>query len=296
MLTAMITPFRPDGGLDLDGAQRLATHLADAGNDGLVLNGTTGESATTTDSEKEALLRAVLEAVGDRCTVLAGAGTYDTAHSLELVHAADKAGAHGVLLVTPYYNKPPQAGLVQHFTALADATELPVMLYDIPHRTGIAIESETLLRLSEHPRIVANKDAKGDLAAASAVMAGSNLAYYSGEDMLNLPLLSVGAVGAVSVCAHMATARLVELIDAYGRGDVTRARDLHYELLPVYVGTFRTQGAILTKAALTMLGLPAGPVRSPLVEATADQLAQLRRDLTAGGVGGLRDPAGAGAV
>ena len=287
ILTAMVTPFRLDGGLDVDGAQRLATHLVDAGNDGLVLNGTTGESPTTTDGEKDTLLRAVLEAVGDRAWVLAGAGSNDTAHSIELAYAAEKAGAHGLLLVTPYYNKPPQTGLLAHFTAIADATELPVMLYDIPHRTGVALETDTLVRLAEHPRIVANKDAKGDLAGASAVLARSDLAYYSGDDVLNLPLLSVGAVGIVSVVAHVATPRLVELVSAYRSGDVTRARDLHHELLPVFTGLFRTQGVILTKAALNHLGLPAGPVRLPLLDATPDQVVQLCHDLAAGGVAGF---------
>jgi 4-hydroxy-tetrahydrodipicolinate synthase len=287
ILTAMVTPFRPDGSLDLDGAQRLATHLVDQGNDGLVLNGTTGESPTTTDAEKDALLRAVIEAVGERASVLAGAGTNDTAHSIELAYAAEKAGAHGLLLVTPYYNKPPQAGLLAHFTAIADATELPVMLYDIPHRTGVAIETDTMLRLAEHPRIVANKDAKGDLAAASAVLARSDLAYYSGDDVLNLPLLAVGAVGIVSVATHVATGRLVQMVLAYRSGDVTGARDLHHELLPVFTGLFRTQGVILTKAALNLIGLPAGPVRLPLPDATGEEVARLARDLAAGGVAGF---------
>src|SRR5437763_3865499 len=165
VLTAMVTPFQRDGGLDLDGVQRLSSYLVDEGNDGLVVGGTTGESPTTSDAEKDAVLRAVLEAVGDRAFVVAGAGTNDTRHSIELSEAAEKAGAHGVLLVTPYYNKPPQSGLVQHFTAVADAVGLPVMLYDIPHRTGVALERETLLRLAEHPRIVANKDAKGAVAS-----------------------------------------------------------------------------------------------------------------------------------
>jgi 4-hydroxy-tetrahydrodipicolinate synthase len=287
VLTAMITPLRPDGGLDLDGAQRLATHLVDEGNHGLVLSGTTGESPTTTDAEKDALLRAVLEAVGDRAWVLAGAGSNDTAHSIELAYSAEKAGAHGLLLVTPYYNKPPQAGLLAHFTAIADATDLPVMLYDIPHRTGVAIETETMLRLAEHPRIVANKDAKGDLAAASAVLSRCDLAYYSGDDMLNLPLLAVGAAGIVSVVSHLVTPRLAEMVGAYRSGDVTRARDLHHELLPVFTGIFRTQGVILTKAALNYLGLPAGPVRLPLPDATSEQVALLCSDLAAGGVAGF---------
>jgi 4-hydroxy-tetrahydrodipicolinate synthase len=287
VLTAMVTPFRSDGGIDVDGAQRLATHLVDQGNDGLVIGGTTGESPTTSDSEKDAVLRAVLEAVGDRARIVAGAGTNDTRHSIELAEAAEKAGAHGVLLVTPYYNKPPQAGLVQHFTAVADAVGLPVILYDIPHRTGTAIETETLLRLAEHPRIVANKDAKGDVAAASRVMATSDLVYYSGDDVLTLPLLAVGAVGVVGVATHLATPRIAELVTAFRAGDTARALALHRELLPVFVGLFRTQAAITTKSALGHLGLPAGPVRLPLPELTTEQRAQLHRDLAAGGVDGF---------
>jgi 4-hydroxy-tetrahydrodipicolinate synthase len=287
VLTAMITPFLDDGGLDLDGVQRLATHLVDEGNDGLVVGGTTGESPTTSDAEKDQVLRAALEAVGDRAHVIAGAGTNDTRHSIELAEAAEKAGAHGVLLVTPYYNKPPQAGLLQHFTAVADAVGLPVMVYDIPHRTGVAIERETLLRLAEHPRIVANKDAKGDVAAASKVMAASDLVYYSGDDILTLPLLAVGAAGVVGVATHLATPRISEMVHAFRGCDTTRALDLHRELLPVFVGLFRTQGVITTKAALRRLGLPGGPVRLPLPELTADQLEQLWRDLAAGGVAGF---------
>ncbi|HEY3017149.1 MAG TPA: 4-hydroxy-tetrahydrodipicolinate synthase [Nocardioides sp.] len=285
VLTAMVTPFTASGGLDLDGAQQLAVHLVDeGGNDGLVINGTTGESPTMTDAEKEAVLRAVVEAVGDRATVVAGAGNNDTRHTVEIARAAEKAGAHGLLIVTPYYNKPPQAGLVKHFTAAADATDLPLMLYDIPGRTGTPIETETLVRLAEHPRIRAVKDAKGDLGASSWVMARSDLAYYSGDDMLNLPLLAVGAVGYVSVVGHLAGVRLRELLDAYEAGDVARALQLHRGLLPLYSGIFRTQGAILTKAALRLLGLPAGPMRPPLVDATGEQLAVLRDDLVRGGV------------
>jgi 4-hydroxy-tetrahydrodipicolinate synthase len=287
VLTAMVTPLRPDGGLDLDGVQRLATHLVDAGNDGLVVSGTTGESATTTDAEKDAILRATLEAVGDRAHVVAGAGTNDTRHSLELAQAAEKAGAHGVLLVTPYYNKPPQAGLLQHFTAVADGVGLPVMVYDIPHRTGVPIETATLVRLAEHPRIVAVKDAKGDLPGASTVMASTDLVYYSGDDVLTLPLLSVGAAGVVGVATHVATPRIVAMVRAYLDGDVVRARELHVELLPVFVGLFRTQGAILTKAALNHLGLPGGPMRLPLVDATPEQTDQLVRDLADGRVDGF---------
>ncbi len=284
VLTAMVTPFTPAGGLDLDGAQRLAAHLVDSGNDGLVLNGTTGESPTTTDAEKAQLVRAVVEAVGDRAHVIAGVGTNDTAHSIELARQAEAAGAHGLLVVTPYYSKPPQEGLYRHNVAIADTTGLPVMLYDIPGRSGVALSHETLVRLGEHPRIVANKDAKGDLAAASWAIARSGLAWYSGDDILNLPLLSVGAVGTVSVVAHVAAGELRAMVEAFVAGDVAKATAIHQGLLPVFTGMFRTQGLILTKAALALRGLPAGPVRLPLVDATGEEIAQLKEDLAAGGV------------
>ncbi|MGW7054755.1 4-hydroxy-tetrahydrodipicolinate synthase [Streptomyces sp. NPDC054887] len=284
VLTAMVTPFTADGALDLDGAQRLAAHLVDAGNDGLIVNGTTGESPTTSDAEKNDLVRAVLEAVGHRAHVVAGVGTNDTRHSLELARAAERTGAHGLLAVTPYYNKPPQEGLLRHFTAIADATELPVMLYDIPGRSGVPINTETLVRLAEHPRIVANKDAKGDLGRASWAIAQSGLAWYSGDDMLNLPLLSVGAVGFVSVVGHVVTPELRALLEAHLAGDVRKATEIHQRLLPVYTGMFRTQGVMTTKAALALQGLPAGPLRLPMVELTPDEEAQLKRDLAAGGV------------
>ncbi|MBH5337308.1 4-hydroxy-tetrahydrodipicolinate synthase [Streptomyces pactum] len=284
VLTAMVTPFTADGALDIDGAQRLAAHLVDAGNDGLIVNGTTGESPTTTDAEKAQLVRAVVEAVGDRAHVVAGASTNDTRHSVELARAAEQAGAHGLLAVTPYYSKPPQEGLFRHFTAIADATGLPVMLYDIPGRSGVPISTETIVRLAEHPRIVANKDAKGDLGRASWAIARSRLAWYSGDDMLNLPLLSVGAVGFVSVVGHLVSGDLRAMLDAHLSGDVAKATEIHQKLLPVFTGMFRTQGVITTKAALTLLGLPAGPLRLPLVELSAEETEQLRRDLAAGGV------------
>ncbi|AZQ73870.1 MULTISPECIES: 4-hydroxy-tetrahydrodipicolinate synthase [Streptomyces] len=284
VLTAMVTPFTADGALDLDGAQRLAAHLVDAGNDGIVLNGTTGESPTTSDAEKAQLVRAVVEAVGDRAHVVAGAGTNDTHHSIELARAAEQAGAHGLLVVTPYYSKPPQEGLRRHFTAIADATGLPVMVYDIPGRSGVEIETETMVRIAEHPRIVANKDAKGDLGAASWAMARSGLAWYSGDDMLNLPLLSIGAVGYVSVVGHLVTPELRAMLEAHRSGDADKAAEIHRRLLPVYTGMFRTQGLITTKAALALQGLPAGPVRLPLVGLTDEQTEQLKSDLAAGGV------------
>jgi 4-hydroxy-tetrahydrodipicolinate synthase len=285
MLTAMATPLTAGGSLDVPGVQRLAEHLVDTlGNDGLVVNGTTGESPTTTDEEKATIVRAVKEAVGDRARVIAGVGTYDTAHSVHLAREAAVAGADGLLVVTPYYSRPPQEGLLHHFRAVADATELPVVTYDIPKRTGVAIEVETLVRLAEHPRIVANKDAKGDLEAAQWAMARCDLGWYSGDDILNLPLLAVGANGFISVVGHVVADRIRAMAAAFHSGDVCGAIAANRSLLPVYKGIFRTQGVILTKAALTLQGLPAGPVRAPLVDATADQVGQLERDLRQGGV------------
>jgi 4-hydroxy-tetrahydrodipicolinate synthase len=284
VLTAMVTPFDAEGGLDLEGASRLARFLVDAGNDGLVVNGTTGESPTTTDDEKVQLVRAVVEAVGERASVVAGVGTNDTRHSVELAQAAAEAGAHGVLVVTPYYNRPPQPGIVRHFTAVADATDLPAMLYDIPVRTGVPIATETLVELAGHERIVAVKDAKDDLAASAEVIARTGLAYYSGSDPLTLPLLAVGGVGTIGVVTHVVAREVAAMVAAWLRGDTAEARAINARLIPVYKGTFRTQGVILTKATLALLGLPGGPVRSPLVDATPDQVAQLRTDLVAGGV------------
>ncbi|MBO0831113.1 MAG: 4-hydroxy-tetrahydrodipicolinate synthase [Actinobacteria bacterium] len=285
MLTAMVTPMDASGAIDYDGAARLAEYLVtDMRNDGLVISGTTGESPTTSDEEKTRLLTAVLEAVGDRAKVIAGVGTNDTAHSCELARAAEAAGAHGLLVVTPYYNKPPQNGLVAHFSKVADATGLPNLLYDIPGRTGTPIATETLIRLAEHPRIVAVKDAKSDFGAASQVMLSTSLAFYSGEDMVNLPWLSLGAAGFVSVVGHVVGDRLHDMIDAYLAGRVAEALRIHRELLPVYTGLFRSQGVIMTKAALTLLGLPGGSVRAPLPDATEAEIDRLRTDLAAGGV------------
>ncbi|WP_182904320.1 4-hydroxy-tetrahydrodipicolinate synthase [Microbispora sp. H13382] len=285
-LTAMVTQFASNGAVDYEGVQRLAAYLVDEQrNDGLVVSGTTGESPTTSDEEKDRILRAVVEAVGDRATVVAGVGTNDTRHSVELARAAERAGAHGLLVVTPYYNKPPQEGLLRHFTAVADASDLPVMLYDIPGRSGVPITTETLFRLAEHPRITAVKDAKGDLFAASQVMSSTDLVFYSGDDLLNLPWLSVGAVGYVSVVGHVAGAELASMVDSYRSGDVENALAVHRRLLPVVSAIMtRTQGAIMVKAALTLVGQDAGYVRPPLVDATQEQIAALREDLITGGL------------
>jgi 4-hydroxy-tetrahydrodipicolinate synthase len=285
MLTAMITPLTASGAVDYDGAARLAEYLVtEMRNDGLVISGTTGESPTTSDAEKNQLLATVLEAVGDRATIVAGVGTNDTEHSCELARAAERAGAHGLLVVTPYYNKPPQSGLVAHFGKVADATGLPVMLYDIPGRTGTPIASDTLVALAEHPRIVAVKDAKGDFGAGSWVLARTALVFYSGDDMVNLPWLSLGAAGFVSVVGHVVGDRLHDMIDTFAAGQVQDALRIHRELLPVYTGMFRSQGVIMTKAALGLLGLPGGPVRLPLPDATQAEIERLREDLIAGGV------------
>jgi 4-hydroxy-tetrahydrodipicolinate synthase len=285
MVTAMITPMTPDGAIDYDGAARLAEYLVtDMRNDALVVNGTTGEAPTTTDAEKERLIRVVLEAVGSRAQVVAGVGTNITAHTIELALAAERAGAHGLLVVTPYYSKPPQAALEAHFTAVADSTGLPVLIYDIPGRTAAEVTTETLVKLAAHPRIVGVKDAKDNPSATSHVLARTDLVYYCGTDMLNLPWLSLGAVGLVSVVGHVTGDRLHEMIDAFHAGDVARARELHYGLIPVYDGLFRNQGAVMTKAALELLGLPGGAVRGPLLAATEAERHQLVLDLTAGGV------------
>ncbi|WP_101788778.1 4-hydroxy-tetrahydrodipicolinate synthase [Nonomuraea indica] len=286
MLTAMVTPFTSDGAVDYPAVRRLATYLVDEQrNDGLVVSGTTGESPTTSDEEKERILGTVLEAVGDRATVVAGAGSNDTHHSVRLAKAAARVGAHGLLVVTPYYNKPPQEGLYQHFAAVADATDLPVMLYDIPGRSGVPISSTTLIRLAQHERVVAVKDAKGDLFAGSQVMTATGLAFYSGDDLLNLPWLSIGAAGFVSVVGHVVGSELARMIDLYRAGDVAEALAVHRQIAPVVDGIMMSAGgAIMAKAALGMVGMPVGPVRLPLVAATEKQNAELRACLVAGGV------------
>lgn len=281
----MVTPFASDGSLDHEAATALATYLVDEqGNDGLVVNGTTGESPTTTDAEKAELVRAVVDAVGDRAHVVAGVGTFDTAHTAHVAEQAAKAGAHALLVVTPYYSRPPQAGLVVHFTTVADATELPVMLYDIPHRTGTPIATETLVEVAAHDRIVAVKDAKGDLVASSRVIAETNLAFYAGDDAMTLPMLAIGGSGVVGTSTHFSGRGTAELVAAFEAGDHARALALHRSLLPIYTGIFRTQGTILVKAGLRDRGMDVGPVRPPLVDATAAELAQLRLDLAAAGV------------
>jgi 4-hydroxy-tetrahydrodipicolinate synthase len=283
ILTAMVTPFTAEAKLDTDAAQRLATHLVDLGNDGLVLCGTTGESPTVTDGEADRLVRAVVDAVGDRAAIVAGVGTNDTHHSVTLARQAEKAGADGLLVVTPYYSKPPQAGVVAHFLAVTEAAALPVMLYDIPGRTSVKISMKSMLELSGHDQIVAVKEASGDLFNGARVMAETDLAFYSGDDALNLAWLAIGAVGVVSVVGHLAAHRYAAMVAAVDAGDLTSARAINVALWPAVRGVMtRTQGAIMVKAALQMSGvLHHRTMRLPLVEATDDEIALLRADLVA---------------
>jgi 4-hydroxy-tetrahydrodipicolinate synthase len=280
----MITPFAKDGSIDWDGVATLATHLADHGHDAIAVNGTTGEAPTTKSSEKLEIIKVVKSTVGSRVKVLSGAGDNETSYTVEQAKRSADAGADGLLIVAPYYNKPPQAGIEAHFKAVASATDLPIMMYDIPGRTGVEIESDTIVRLFDIPNIVALKDAKGNLAATSDVIARCGIPVYSGDDILNLPFLSIGAVGFVSVCGHTVGNELKAMLDAWFAGDTARALEIHQKLIPVFKGTFKTQGAILTKAAMNLMGLPGGTTRLPLVDATPAQIATLREDLIAGGV------------
>jgi 4-hydroxy-tetrahydrodipicolinate synthase len=284
LLTAIVTPFKPDGSLDTDTAARLATRLVDAGCDGLVVSGTTGESPTTTDDEKLLMLRTVLEAVGDRARIIAGAGSYDTAHSVKLAKASAAEGAHGLLIVTPYYSRPPQAGLLAHFTAVADATELPNVLYDIPPRSVVPIEWDTIRTLARHPNIVAIKDAKGDLHGGGQIIAETGLTYYSGDDALNLPWLAVGAVGFISVWGHLAAAQLRDMMAAFASGDVVTARKISVSLGPLAQAQARLGGVTLSKAGLRLQGFEAGDPRLPQIPATDAQLEALAGDMRAAGV------------
>ncbi|CAL9321313.1 4-hydroxy-tetrahydrodipicolinate synthase [Streptomyces sp. SudanB52_2052] len=283
-LCAMVTPFSDSGALDLDGAQRLAAHLVGNGCDGLVLSGTTGESPTTTDAEKSALIAAVREAVADRASIVAGVGTPDTRHTAELAREAEKAGADGLLVVAPYYSRPPQDALEAHFREIADSTGLPLMLYDIPARTGTRVEPETLLRLADHPGIVAVKDCSNDFLAAQKVLARTDLAYYAGCDEHNLALYAVGGAGYVSTVANVIPDHLRAVLDAFDAGDTSRAARLQQRATPLIEAIMSAglPGAVTAKALLGALHLPGGRVRAPLRPAdpgTADGLLALHRNL-----------------
>lgn len=272
LLTAMVTPMTFDGAVDLRRTGELAHKLVEEqNNDGIVVNGTTGESPTTTDSEKAEIVKAVVEAVGSDAAVVAGVGTNDTAHTIELAHQAAEAGADGLLVVTPYYSKPSQAGIIEHFTAVADATDLPIMLYDIPGRTGTPIETKTLIELADHARIVAVKDAKGLVVESATVMASTTLAYYSGDDAITPALLSVGGDGLVGTSTHFTGRRMHEVIDAYVDGRIDEALSTYREILPVLTGVFAAQGATMVKAGLAHQGFTVGRVRPPQTMPTPEQ-------------------------
>ncbi|GAA1664043.1 4-hydroxy-tetrahydrodipicolinate synthase [Citricoccus zhacaiensis] len=286
VVPAMVTPFTADGGLDLDSAQKLANHLVDEGADGLVITGTTGETSTLLDEENVAMFEAVVEAVGGRAKVIAGTGMNDTGHSVHLSQLAAKTGVDGLLLVTPYYNKPNQAGIRAHFETIASATDLPVMLYDIPGRSVMPINPDTIIALAEHPNIVALKDAKGDFQSTTLVAANTDLDIYSGEDSLTMPLMTLGAVGVVSVTAHVATRLYRRMVDAMLAGDLAAAQALHFELDPYQRAVMtHIQGAVSAKTILNWQGiLPNSVVRLPLVEATEDEKTIIRADLAEAGL------------
>ena len=281
VLTAMVTPMSPDGEVDEKGTDSLVEHLLATGHDGLVVNGTTGESSTLSDDESIRVVQRVKERADGRAVVVAGVGSNDTRHAVHMARRAAEVGADALLLVSPYYNKPTQAGLVAHCRAVADATDLPVMLYDIPGRTGIPFRHETLVALAEHPRIIAVKDAKGDLAASAQGIAATDLLWFSGEDALTLPLLAIGAVGTVSVVGHVAGVQYRAMVEAVDRGDLAEARRLNEALLPVVDAIMTpSQGAIMAKAALVELGvIESAAVRLPLVESPPEHLETLRAAL-----------------
>jgi len=278
VITAMATPFDRDGAVDLERARGLAEHLVANGSDGLVLAGSTGESPTLSFEEKRDLFAAVTDGVGSRADVIAGTGTYDTRETIHLSTMAAEQGVRGLLVVTPYYSRPPQSGLLAHFRAVAKATDLPVILYDIPSRTARKIEHETLLALAEVPNIVGVKDAAGDLAGTARLAAEKpdDFTIWSGDDAVTLPMLSLGAHGVISVASHLVGTRLQELVEAHAKGDGDLAASINRELVPLFDVLFITSNPIPLKAALAMIGQPAGDPRLPLVPATEAETTKVR--------------------
>ena len=282
---AMVTPFDSDGEVDLRAGRDLAAHLVENGIDALVLAGTTGESPTTTDEEKVALLKTVREEVGDKARIIAGAGSNNTRHAVAMAQAAHEAGADGLLVVTPYYSKPSQAGVEAHFRAVAEATDLPICLYDIPGRSGVPIESATIRALAQVDNIKALKDAKGNFLEAATLIQETGLAWYSGDDPLNLPWLSIGATGMISVVGHAAPQALRELVTAFENGDLTRAREINANTLNALARQQSALGGVaFAKAALRLQGIDVGDPRLPVAAATEEQVERLRDDMTQAGV------------
>jgi 4-hydroxy-tetrahydrodipicolinate synthase len=286
VITAMATPFRDDYALDVDGAQSLAVWLLENGSDAVFVAGSTGESPTLTHQEKSDLLRAVIEAARGKGKVIAGTGTYDTAETVELTREAEKAGADAVVVVTPYYNRPPQRGLIAHFTKVADSTGLPIIMYNIPSRTACLIEADTLLRLAEVDNIVAVKDSTGDFQTASRIVKDSppDFDVYSGDDWATFPLCCMGAAGIVSVASHLVGDRIKEMVELIETGDVPSARKIHDDLMPLFKGLFVTSNPIPLKVALEIAGRPVGPPRLPLVPATPDERAKVEQAMRDAGV------------
>jgi len=286
VVTAMVTPFHEDHSLDLDRAQTLADHLLDNGSDALVVAGSTGESPTLAHREKVELFKAVIEASRGRGRVLCGTGTYNTAETVELSREAEEAGADGLLLVTPYYNKPPQRGLLEHFSVVARAVSIPLIAYNIPGRTGIRIEHDTLLQMAEVPNIVGVKDSTGDFQAISRLIseAPPDFEVYSGDDWATFGYLCLGAVGVVSVAAHLVGERIRQMIDLILAGDIPAARKIHEELTPLFNALFITSNPIPVKTALDLVGRPVGPPRLPLVPATSDERARIGKALADAGL------------
>lgn len=281
---AMVTPFDAAGDLDVAAGRTLAAHLVDNGVDSLILAGTTGESPTTTVEEKLILLREVRAEVGDSVKLVAGAGTNNTRTSVELARASVDAGADALLLVTPYYSKPCQEGVYQHFCTIADATDAPVCIYDIPGRSAIPVASDTMRRLAEHDNVQAVKDAKGNMVEATTLIHETGLAWYSGDDPLNLPWLSLGASGFISVIGHAAPRQLRELYTAFDKGDLARAREINAALAPLVAAQGRLGGVSMAKAALALQGIDVGAPRMPQLPVSDAQRDELRNDLEQAGV------------
>ncbi|CAN5139349.1 4-hydroxy-tetrahydrodipicolinate synthase [soil metagenome] len=286
VITAMVTPFRDDFSLDLDGAQELARHLLENGSDALVVAGSTGEAPTLSHREKADLFRAIVEAASGRGKVIAGTGTYGTADTIELTKVAGEAGCDGALVVTPYYNKPPQRGLIAHFTAVAESTDLPLILYNIPGRTATLIEADTLLRLAEIPNVVGVKETTGDFQTAGRIIAESpsDFEFLSGDDWATFPFVCMGAVGVVSVAAHLVGPQIAEMIRLARIGDLSGAAKIHSSLMPLFRALFITSNPIPVKAALEAAGHAVGPPRLPLVPATHEERQRIERAMRDAGV------------
>ncbi|MBP2650280.1 MAG: Dihydrodipicolinate synthase [Firmicutes bacterium] len=277
VLTAMVTPFNEDYTVNYVAAAKLAKYLVDNGSDGVVVAGSTGEASTMTHDEELKLFSTVLDAIGDRAVVIAGTGSNDTKTSIDHTGQAEKLGVHGAMLVGPYYNKPPQQGLYQHFKAIAESTSLPLLIYNIPGRCGTNILPETIIKLSELENVVAVKEASGSMDQVSEIIRNTNLYVYSGDDSLTLPILSVGGTGIISVAAHLVGKEMQEMVSAFLAGNIVKAQEIHHKLTPLFKSLFVTTNPIPIKAAVNLIGLNAGPLRMPLVSLNDTQTEVLKK-------------------